>query len=318
MHTHRVEVLDRAHHDHVVVTVTHQLELEFLPAVDGFLDQHVGRRGCGEAVTGHPVDVFGGVGHARAEPTHGERRANHNRQAEFGDGFANLVHGETHPGTGGFATHLGDDVLEPLTVLAALDRFEVGADQFDAVPVEDAVLVQRDGRIQRRLPAEGGQQRVDLVAPLRLLRDHPLDEGRGDRFDVRVVGELRVGHDRRRVGVDEADLQPVGAQHPAGLRARIVELTGLSDDDRPGADHQHVVQVGTPRHLASPASCGPTPSSAHACTQNGEKSVQGCALAVMTPPPSGRRTGRRGIPHRAARPPPRGGTAPRRRVRQRV
>ena len=153
VHAHRVDVLDRAHHHHVVVAVAHQLELEFLPAVDGFLDQHVRRRRCGKAVTGHPVDVFGGVRHARAEPAHGERRANHHRQAELRDGLANFVHGETHPGAGGFAADLGDDVLEPLTVLAALDRFEIGADQFDAVAVEDPVLVQRDGRVQRGLPA---------------------------------------------------------------------------------------------------------------------------------------------------------------------
>ena len=251
VHTHRVEVLDRAHHHHVVAAVAHQLELEFLPAVDGFLDQHVGRGRRGKAVAGHPVDVLGGVGHARAEPAHRERRPHHDRQPEFGDGLANLVHGETHTGAGGFAADLGDDVLELLPVLAALDRFEVGADQLDAVALEDAVLVQRDGGVQRGLAAQRGQQGVDLVAALRLLRDDPLDEGRRDRLDVGVVGELRVGHDRRRVGVHEADLQPLGPQHPARLGARVVELAGLADDDRPRADHQDVVQVSAARHLAN-------------------------------------------------------------------
>ena len=178
VHAHRVEVLDRAHHHHVVVAVAHQLELEFLPAVDGFLDQHVGARGGGQPVAGHPVDVLGGVRHARAQPAHGEDGPHHDRQAEFGDGLADLVHGETHPGAGGFAADLGDDVLEPLPVLAALDGLEVGADQLDAVALERAVLVQRDRGVQRGLPAEGGQQRVDLVAALGLLGDDPLDERR--------------------------------------------------------------------------------------------------------------------------------------------
>jgi hypothetical protein len=44
VHAHRVEVLDRAHDDDVVAAVAHQLELEFLPAVDGFLNEHVGAR----------------------------------------------------------------------------------------------------------------------------------------------------------------------------------------------------------------------------------------------------------------------------------
>ena len=164
------------------------------------------------------------------------------------DGLADLVHGETHPRLRGFAADLGDDVLEPLPVLTALDRLEIGADQFDAVAVEHAVLVQRDRGVQRGLAAESRQQRVDLVAALGLLSDDPLDERRGDRFDVGVVGELRVGHDRRRVGVDQADLQPLGTKHPAGLGAGVVELAGLPDDDRAGADHQDVVEVSPSRH----------------------------------------------------------------------
>ena len=66
--------------------------------------------------------------------------------------------------------------LKLLPVLAALDGLEVGADQFDAVFLEHAVLVERDRGVQRGLAAEGGQQRVDLVAALGLLGDHLLDE----------------------------------------------------------------------------------------------------------------------------------------------
>ena len=100
VHAHRVDVLDRAHHHDVVVAVAHQLELEFLPAVDRFLDQHVGARGRGQPGAGHPVDLLGGVRQARAQPAHGERRPDHHRQAEFPDGLADLVHGETHSAAG--------------------------------------------------------------------------------------------------------------------------------------------------------------------------------------------------------------------------
>ena len=282
VHAHRIEVLDRAHDDHVVVAVAHQLELEFLPTVDGLLYQHVGARRCGQPFTGHPVHVLGGIRHARAQAAHGERRPHDHRQSELGDGLADLVHCETHTGARGFAADLGDDVLEPLPILAALDRVEVGTDHLDAVALQRPVLVQRDSRVQRGLPAQGGQHRVDLVAALGLLGDDALDEGRSDRFDVGEVGVLRVGHDRRRVRVDEAHLQALCAEHAAGLRPRVVELARLADDDRPGADHQDVVEVGAPWHLAA------------------------------SPLPSGRRTGRTGSSRRAGRLRPRGGTAPRR------
>ena len=248
VHAHRVEVLDRADDHHVVAVVAHQLELEFLPAVDGFLDQHVGARRCGEPVAGHPLDVLGGVRHAGAEAAHRERRPHDDRQAEFGDRLADLVHGEAHPRLGRLAADLGDDVLELLPVLAALDGLEVGADHLDAQLLEHAVLVEGDGGVQRGLAAERRQHRVDLVAALGLLGEDLLDERRGDRLDVGVVGVLGVGHDRRRIRVDEADLQPLGAQHAARLGARVVELAGLADHDRSRADDQHVVEICPTRH----------------------------------------------------------------------
>ena len=43
---------------------------------------------------------------------------------------------------------------------------------------------------------------------------------RRERLDVGAVRQLRVGHDRRRVAVDEDDLEPFGAQRLARLRCR--------------------------------------------------------------------------------------------------
>ena len=58
------------------------------------------------------------------------------------------------------------DLLEPLPVLAALDRLDVGADQLDAVLLEHAGLVQGDREVERGLPAEGRQQRVRALAAI--------------------------------------------------------------------------------------------------------------------------------------------------------
>ena len=40
MHAHRVEVLNRADDDAIVLSITHHLHLELFPAQDGLLDQH--------------------------------------------------------------------------------------------------------------------------------------------------------------------------------------------------------------------------------------------------------------------------------------
>ena len=71
----------------------------------------------------------------------------------------------------------------------------------------------------------------------------------GQRLDVGAIGRLGVGHDRRRIAVDEHDLEPFGAQRLARLRAGVVELARLPDDDRAGADDENAFQVGTFRHV---------------------------------------------------------------------
>ncbi len=169
-------------------------------------------------------------------------------EAQFGNRVADLVHRVADTGARGLAADLRDDVLELLPVLAALDGVEVGADQLHVVLLEDALLVQRHRGVQGRLAAEGREDGVDRVAFLGLEGDDLLDELGGDRLDVRGVRELGVGHDRGRVGVDEADPQALLAQHPAGLGSGVVELTGLANDDRPGADHQDVGEICTAWH----------------------------------------------------------------------
>ena len=90
-----------------------------------------------------------------------------------------------------------------------------------------------------------GNRRVRALSLNNLLSD--VD---GDGLDVSPVGKLRVGHHRRRIAVEEDDLNALLAQRLDGLRARIVELTGLADDDGPGTDDQDLVDVSTLGHRA--------------------------------------------------------------------
>ncbi len=123
--------------------------------------------------------------------------------------------------------------LEERAILGDLDRFDRRSQQLDAVAFEDAGLVEFDGEIEPGLAAEGRQQRVGPLAG-----DDRLDRRDGQRLEVDRVGDLGVGHDRRRVRVDEDDPVAFLAQRAARLNARIVELGGLTDDDRTGADDQ--------------------------------------------------------------------------------
>ena len=144
---------------------------------------------------------------------------------------------------------LGHGLVKELAVLAALDGGKVAADHLDAVLVERAVLCQFDGGVQTGLAAQRGQQRIRA-----LLLDHALDKFGGDGLDIGAVGQARVGHDGRRVGVDQDDLKAILLEHLAGLGAGVVELAGLADDDGARTNDEDTLDVSTFRHVSSPRS----------------------------------------------------------------
>ena len=144
---------------------------------------------------------------------------------------------------GRFEADLPHRVLEQQTVFGLLDGVDFGADQFDAVALEHAGFGQFDGKIQRGLSAYGREQRVGPF-----LRDDFFQILAAERLDVSAVGQFRIGHDGGRIGIDEDHFVAIGAQRLRGLRAGIIELAGLADDDGAGADDQDAVEVVSARH----------------------------------------------------------------------
>ena len=176
-------------------------------------------------------------------------------------------------------------VAEQQPVLGHLDRVDRRANQLDVVLLEHAALVQRHRQVERRLAADGRQHRVRP-----LLGDDRLDHLRRQRLDVGAIGHLRVGHDRGRVAVDQHHLEPFGAQRLARLRARVVELARLADDDRARADDEDALDVSA----------------------FGHRRRRQRRLARLIASPSTRGTAGTGSRRRADPATPRDGTAPRR------
>jgi hypothetical protein len=108
---------------------------------------------------------------------------------------------------------------------------------------QDAAAVEFHREVEGRLAAERGEHGVGLLD-----LDHLLEHLPGERLDVGAVGRARIGHDRGRVRIHQHDAVAVLAKRLAGLGARIVELAGLSDDDRAGADQQNCVEVVAAGH----------------------------------------------------------------------
>jgi hypothetical protein len=132
---------------------------------------------------------------------------------------------------------------EQLSILGNGDRVGRRADQLDAVLVQHAALRQRHGDVERGLAAHRRQDRVGTFAI-----DDQLHELRRHGLDVRPIRELRIGHDRRRIRVDQDDLEPLFLERFGRLSPGIIEFGRLTDDDRTGADHENTMQVSPSRH----------------------------------------------------------------------
>ena len=129
-------------------------------------------------------------------------------------------------------------VLELLAVLTLFDGFSVGPDEFDAVFFQDALVVEVHRGVERRLPAEGRQEGIGLLGD-----DDFFDDLDRDRLDVGARRELRVGHDRGRVGVEQDNGVTLLRERLAGLDAGIVEFAALSDDDGAAAEEEDFLEV---------------------------------------------------------------------------
>ena len=229
--------------------ITHDLHLVLFPALDGLLHEHLARRGELQAL-GHDLDELGlVVRDAAARTAHREARTQDARVARGLDDVERVLNGIGVPGTGDLQAYLGHGRVEELAVLAALDSGQVAADHLDAVLVERTVLCQLDGGVQTGLAAQRGQQRVRA-----LFLDYALDKFGGDGLDIGAGGKTRVGHDGRRVGVDQDDLKAILLEHLAGLGAGVVKLAGLADNDGARANDEDALDVSTFRHVSSPRS----------------------------------------------------------------
>ncbi len=124
---------------------------------------------------------------------------------------------------------LFQQLAEALAVFGQVDRLRRGAD--DAYPGG----LQRQGKVQRRLPAELHDD-ADLgsARALVLVDGHHVFEG--ERLEVEAVAGVVVGGNRLGIAVHHHGFVAVFVQGEGGMAAAVVELNSLPDAVRPAAE----------------------------------------------------------------------------------
>src|SRR5664280_844047 len=156
---HRIEVLDRADDDHVVVHVAHQFEFVLFPTEYGLFQQHFVNRREIESLGQQIHQLFAVIGDAPATTAERERRPQDQGESELCAELQPILQVIDERGARGFQTDLRHRIFEEQAIFRFLDGFQLRADEDDVVLVEYTAVGQFDSQVQSRLSTDGRQKR---------------------------------------------------------------------------------------------------------------------------------------------------------------
>ena len=242
---HRVDVFDKADGNQFIVRVADDFDFQLFPTGDRLFDQDFRNHRRGQPASDDGAEFLRVVRDPAAGSAHRVRRTHDAGVAEFFDDRFRFFHRVRDFAASGFDAEFRHRVFELEAVFAAFDGVELNADDANAVFFEDARFFEFHRQVQRRLTAEVRKERVRTF-----LLDNSFDRRHRQRLDIRRVGHHGVGHNRRRVGVDQHDLITEFPQGLARLRSGVVELARLTDDDGAGTDNEDFLYVVATGHLS--------------------------------------------------------------------
>jgi len=189
------------------------------------------------------------VGDAAAGASEREAGTDDDRKADFAGEFEAVFKVVDERGFRHVEADALHRVFEEETVFGFLDSGDIGADQVHVVLVEHAAVGKLNGQVERGLAADGRQHGKTCAGRhFALDADDLFEIFARERLDVSAVGRLGIGHDGRRVRVGQHDFEAFRLKRLAGLRAGVVELSRLSDDDRSRAEDQNFGEVSSFGH----------------------------------------------------------------------
>ena len=220
----------------VPAAVANHLVLDLSPAGERTFDEDLADRRRGKPREhGLRVPLLG-LAQAATSPAQGEGGPYHERQRHpLAQGACLRKRSDGRR----FRRRLTDrrqQVLELLTILSSSNRVQPRAKHANVVLLKNPRVIKRNRKVKSRLSPK---RRKETIRPLR--GDDALEHLSGQGLDIDRICRRIVGHDRRGVAVDKHHANPFFAQRAASLCPGVVELGGLSDDDGPGADHEHAV-----------------------------------------------------------------------------
>ena len=243
MDTHRIDVFHVAYRDDIARAIAHHFIFDLFPACDRTFHQNLSDSGQAQAVCQDLIQFLLVRSDSAAGSAQCVSRTQNHRISDAPGKCFSVLNILNDPGRCDRLMDLLHGFLELKAVFRPPDGAGSCPDQPDVMVPEETSLLQFHRQVQSCLSSEGRQNTVRLLLLYDLLHHF-----HGQRFDVDMVRDIFIRHDRRRVGVEKNDFHSFLTQAPAGLCACIVKLGSLADDDRAGSDYKNFFNVWMFRH----------------------------------------------------------------------
>ena len=201
MNAHRVKVFNRTNDYNVVLAVTHNLKLILFPADNRFLNKNLSSRAKAKAPGDVLLELFHVISDVSAHAAQRIRWTNNRRKANMLKNFLGLFPRMCKAATWNFKADIFDDLFETVSFFSPLDRAKIRTEHFDFILFQHTTLCKSNRGIQASLSTKSWQQAIGLF-----FADDLFDHRRSDRLNVCPPCQLRIGHDRRRITVDQDNL----------------------------------------------------------------------------------------------------------------
>src|SRR4051812_3986351 len=246
VHAHWIEVLDRADDDDVVFRVAHHLQLEFFPSQHRLFDERFVHWREIQSSRQQIHQLFAVVSDTTTTAPECEGRSNDDWKADLPGELQPIFQIVHQRRLGNVEADLLHGVLEEKSVLRLLYGTDLRTNQLHVVLFENPAVGKLDRKIQSSLPAHRRQNgEAGAGRDLALDAENLFQVVASKRFDVSTIREIRIRHDGGRVGIRQHHFIPFGLQRLASLRAGVIKLRRLANDDGARADNQDFGDVSS-------------------------------------------------------------------------
>ncbi|KAI6760251.1 hypothetical protein HG531_013452 [Fusarium graminearum] len=240
VNTKRVKVLHVAHGDTVVVGVTNDLVLKFLPALERLLDKDLRREG--ERSSGHVAELLLVVGETGTKTAESISSSDNDGVSDSLGGLEGLLNSANSNRLGDGDVNLFQSPSEEVTIFTQLQSSNAGTEDLDAVLLEKSESLHLNTKVESSLTTKGQEDTIRL-----LLLDDVRNILGGDREVIDLISQTVVGLDGSDVGVDEHRSNAGFLESLEGLSA--CDLSILSNGKTTTSNDKNLLDIDGLRRL---------------------------------------------------------------------